>query len=453
MSAGGCPGSVRAAIAGSVLASFGLQAVVLVSGVLAARLLGVTDRGNLALLWVVAIVLAQLGTLSVPAAVTYFVAEGSASAGAMLRSVKRVAVLQLAALIVVHALILWGIVHDEAADVQVAALITLLPVPALFAHQYGQAVLQGRHRFRLYNRQRALPLVLYSLGLGGAFVLGSGNLVGIAAIWAGATALGAGSTLLVAWVDLRRHGVSGPGPAPPTRTSLRFGLRSLLGTFTGFEQLLLDQAIVALALSTEALGLYVVAIAFSNLPRLVGQSIGIVAFPAVARAASERRTRRAVLRFFVIGAIASGLLVGALELAVPTLLPLFFGTEFHEAVLVAQILLVGALCQSVRRVLSDAARGAGYPLLGTVAEVSSLAVLLPAMLLLAPTHGLSGMAVALDIAAGAGLAVVGIGLLVAAARRGPKRPAHGTEDYSLPLVGAGIIEPQPSADAGGGRTP
>lgn len=289
MSVGEHPTSVRTAIAGSLLASFGLQAIVAVSGVLAARMLGVTDRGNFAQLWLVAIVLAQLATLSVPAAVTYFAADGRASGGAMLRSIKRLAGLQLAALLMVHAMALWGIAHDEAADVQMAALITLLPMPALLAHQYGQAVLQGRHRFRLYNRQRALPMVLYSLGLGGAFVLGSGSLVSVAAIWAGATALGAGSTLVVAWADLRRDGVSGPESAPPTRTSLRFGLRSLLGTFTGFEQLLLDQAIVALMMPTQALGLYVVAIAFSNLPRLVGQSIGMVAFPAVARAAAERR--------------------------------------------------------------------------------------------------------------------------------------------------------------------
>ena len=96
------------------------------SGVLAARMLGVTDRGNFAQLWLVAIVLAQLATLSVPAAVTYFVADGRASGGAMLRSIKRLAGLQLAALLMVHAMALWGIAHDEAPDVQMAALITLL---------------------------------------------------------------------------------------------------------------------------------------------------------------------------------------------------------------------------------------------------------------------------------------------------------------------------------------
>lgn len=445
------PKSVRTAVAGSLLASFALQAIVAVSGVLAARLLGVTDRGNFALLWLVAIVLAQLGTLSVPAAVTYFVADGRASGRSMLRSVKRLAWLQLAVLLVVHAVVLWGIVLDEATEVQVAALITLLPMPALLAHQYGQAVLQGRNRFRLYNRQRALPMVLYSLGLGGAFVLGSGNLVGVAAIWAGATALGAGSTLVVAWRDLRRDGLSDPGSAPPTRTSLRFGLRSLLGTFTGFEQLLLDQALVALLMSTHELGLYVVAIAFSNLPRLVGQSIGMVAFPAVARAAAEQRASRAVFRFFVTGVVASSLLVCGLELAVPTILPMFFGREFEEAVPVAQILLVGALCQSVRRVLSDVARGAGYPLVGTVAEVCSLAVLLPAALILAQTHGLIGMAVALDIAAGVGLVMAGFGLPVAAARHARKSAVDGTEEDLLPLSGAavGASERHPSADAGG----
>lgn len=413
----GSPHGERSAMAGTVSSAFGLQVVVVISGVIAARLLGVTDRGNLALLWLVTIIVAQLGSLGVPAAVTYFVAEGRTSGGAILRSLRRLAAFQLLAMLLVQTMLLGLIAHDESGDVQLAAGLNLVPMPALLAHQYGLAVLQGRHRFRLYNLQRALPVVLYSVGLGGAFVLGSGSLVGITAIFAGATALGAGSTLMVAWFDLRRDGASGPGPAPSTQDSLRFGLRSLLGTFTSFEQLQLDQAIVGLALSTQLLGLYVVAIAFSNLPRLVGQSIGVVAFPAVARAAAERRARQAVLRFFVTGTLACSLVVVALELAIPAILPIFFGEEFREAVPVAQILLIGALCQSVRRILSDSARGAGHPLLGTIAEVSSWAVLLPAVLLLAPTHGLSGIAVSFCIASGASLAVVGIGLPVLAARR------------------------------------
>lgn len=440
--------SDRSAMAGSVLAGVAIQAVIVLSGVLAARLLGVTDRGHLALLWLVAIVLAQLASLGVPASVTYYVAEGKTGGGAMLRSVRRLAAVQLAAMLAIHAALLWLMNHDETGRVQLAAALTLVPMPALLAHQYGLGVLQGRQRFRLYNLQRAMPLLLYSVVLGGAFVVGAGDLVAVTAIWAGSTTVGAGATLFLAWADLRRDGADRPGPAPSSRDSLRFGLRSLLGTFTGFEHLQLDQAIVGLALSTYALGLYVVAVAFSNLPRLVGQSIGIVAFPAVARADGEGRTRHALLRFFLAGAVISSAVVAALWVLIPSVLPLFFGPEFREAVPVAQILLLAALCQSTRRVLSDGARGAGYPLLGTIAELSSWAVVLPAVVLLAPAHGLSGVAIALCLASATSLAIVGLGLPVLAAQRQRKRPVVG-QGPEVPYASAtaGLIEPQPPADA------
>lgn len=407
---------VGRAITGSIATGVALQATIVVSGVLAARLLGVEDRGHLALLWIIALILAQLGTIGAPSAVTYFIAERGVDPHRMMRKVAALAALQAFALLCIHAVALWIILKDRAHDVQVAGAITLAVPPAGVAHQYGLALLQGGQRFGPYNVQRFAPILAYSVGLAALFVFGSATLVAVTAVWAGTTTVCCLTTMGVAWVATREPMDEGPAP-PDTREVTSFGLRALLGTFSGFEQLQLDQAVAGALLSTHALGLYAVAVAFSNLPRFIGTSIGIVAFPAVAHARGTAR-RHQLWRHVAIAAGACGSLVLVFEALLPTLVPFFFGREFEDATPVAQLLLAAGLLQALRRVLSDGMRGAGHPTIGTVAELVAWLVFLPASAFLSASHGLEGLAVGVLMGSGAGLVTILAAAIVLPRRTG-----------------------------------
>ena len=87
---------------------------------------------------------------------------------------------------------------------------------------------------------------------------------------------------------------------------MSFGLRSLFGSSSPFETFRLDQLLVGLVLTPVALGYYVVALAFTNLTRFLGQSIGMVTYPRIA-AATDRSSQLRILRHdFALGASASG---------------------------------------------------------------------------------------------------------------------------------------------------
>lgn len=105
-----------------------------------------------------------------------------------------------------------------------------------------------------------------------------------------------------------------------------------------------------------------------------------------------------------------GATVGIIEVGLPVLVPLLFGTPFRAAIGVARILLISALLFALRRVLSECARGAGRPGLGSVAEVISLVTLFPAVAVLYGS-GARGVALALVIAAFAGLVGMIVGLV------------------------------------------
>lgn len=405
------------ATAGSLSAGVAVQLALVVSGVLSARLLGVEDRGYLALLMMFPAILTQLGGLGLPMATTFHVARDPGRARAIAGRIATPALIQAVVLVAVHATVLWIVFSDDARQIKLAAAFTLLSAPAILAQQYGLAILQGQQRFLAFNILRAVPLVLYALGTLAVFASGTGTLPQIAAAWVVAYVLVGGTTLAVA----RRGTSAAPssGPAPPRRQMMKFGLKGLLGWATPVEGLRVDQAVVGLFLSPALLGLYVVGLAFTNLPGFIAKSVGSICYPHVAQESDPAAARRSMWRFVAVSVALSAAVVVGLEATIGWLLPLFFGSEFEDAVSIARVLLLYALAMSMRRILADGARGLGRPTSGSVAEVVSWLVLFPALAILAPRFEAIGVAVALVLSSTTSLVVLAVTLLVTGVKSGP----------------------------------
>jgi O-antigen/teichoic acid export membrane protein/O-antigen ligase len=369
--------------------------VLVASGVIVARSLGAEDRGYLALLVVISGICMLVGSLGIFSAVPYYLARDPDGSRRIMRSLRGLAVLQVVGTAAVQAVVLIAIAADDPQRVQVAAVISLLLPPGMFAYGYAEAILLGQQRFAAFNVFRAVPTTTYAAFVLVAFVLGVADIVVVMAIWAGANFVGGVLALAVAVRGLPRTAHDGPIPSRWTITA--FGLKSLLGSVSPIETFRADQAIVGLFLSPVALGLYVVAQAFTNLPRVAAQSIGYIAYPRVAASPDRTEGRRVLWKYFFVGVVVTGAAVAILVVTADMLVGIFFGSDFAAAVPVAQILLFGTFFSAVRRVLTDGLRGLGHPGVGTIAEVSSWIVLVPAFVVLLP-HGPTGVALALTIA-------------------------------------------------------
>jgi len=320
--------------------------------------------------------------------------------------------------------------------VQVTGLLTLLVVPAWLSHEYGLAVLQGLGRFRALNALRFGPQAVYALGVLALFSASSDSLPLVALAFI-VPSLAFGAVTLV--VALRRL-PAGAHAAPPRSRMVRFGLRGLAGSASPVESLRLDQAVVGLFLSPVALGLYVVGLAFTNLPRFIAQSVGMVAAAEVAGHAAPAAARAALWRRFWLTVGLCTVVVAVLEAAAGVLVPLFFGDEFSGAVPVTRILLLAALFLSARRVLTDGARGAGLPGAGTVAEAVSWLVLVPALAVPAAAEDVEGVAWALVLASGVSLVV----LILAVWRRAGRPPVRRADgDLAEPIDASVPLAPRP----------
>jgi O-antigen/teichoic acid export membrane protein len=392
------------------------QGTLMISGILIARLLGVENRGHLALMTLFPLILAAIGTLGLPVASTYYIAQRS-DARRLMRELAPSAVRQALVVQLVQVAVLNVVFHDTGHEVEVAAAYTLLGMPAFVTLTWGLAILQGQHRFRAFNLCRLIQPMLYSAVAVVAYAAHVHDLRVIALGWA-VTFLVAGVWTL--WESLRGLPEGGEEP-PPLRELYRFGLRGMIGWASPLETFQLDQLVVGIALSPHALGLYVVGAAFTNLTRLfIPQSLGMVAYPHVATKTTPASARTAVWKFFFLALVVCAGFVVVLELLMGWAIPLFFGDAFRASVPLARILLLGSIFLGVRRVLTDGTRGAGFPALGTIAEFFTAGIAIPA-LVIGGQQGVEGVAWALTISYGLGL----VALIAMAMRKLGGAPDEG----------------------------
>ena len=385
----------------------------LVTGIIAARALGVHNRGYLAAFVLKPVVITLIGSLGIASAVPYFVARRPLERARVIRVVVPITAVQLVVLTAGHAVVGGAVLPAASAEENAAWLASMLFVPGMLMNQLGLAIMQGDQQFEILNVARLAPSILNAVTVAALWSIGAASLVALTASLSILTLLGGIAALLV----------SNPGwqPAMSTGPTLRdltsFGLRGFLGSTSPSETFRLDQVIVAALLPTASLGLYVTASAFTNLVRLVAQSIGMVAYPAIASVRDAAGGMRLVWRHTIGAAALTGGIAMVLVPTMPWLLPLLFGDPFAAAVLPAQILVLGSVFLGIRRVLGDALRGLGLPGPSSMAEIASWAGFLGLVPVLAERAGIVGVALALAISWAGSLGA----LLIGHRLRSPKR--------------------------------
>src|SRR5439155_18192495 len=201
--------SVRRASIETVAAGVLGQGMLMISGILVARLLGVENRGHLALMTLFPLIIVLTGTLGLPTATTYYIAQGT-DARRLVRSLLGPALRQAVVLQVAHGALLWAVFHGTPGAVEAAAGYTVVGIPAFMTLTWGLAILQGQHRFRAFNVFRLLQPTLYSAAAVVVFAAGIHDIRVIAAAWAGPFLLSGVWTLAESLRGLPKEGAPPP---------------------------------------------------------------------------------------------------------------------------------------------------------------------------------------------------------------------------------------------------
>jgi O-antigen/teichoic acid export membrane protein len=399
---------LRPLIVKTLIANFGITFVGFINSILLSRSLGAFGRGEVAaaLLWPTLLVyISSMGLIS---ASLYFSARPDSRPERLFANGLLLGVLLGSLAATVGYFSLPWLLKSQPAEVINASRVFLVVVPISLVLQIGGGILQGRMRITAYNSLRAVLPTGYLIGTIILIVIGRLTLLNIIYLHLFLNVVvfvGTIVCLVSAGVKINlRTDVQLAGEM------MKYGGKVHVGNVSGLANLSLDQVLMASLLPPVALGLYVVAVSAANISQVFSQAVQTVSMPTITQ--RESATERASVlqavfrRYWLISIIISA----GIALLLPVAIPAIFGSGFKEALVPAEILIVGALFLGAQGVLSGGAQSLGSPWLGSASQLWGLIVTVVLLYVLLPLIGITGAAIASTAAYGTQLAVVVFGL-------------------------------------------
>jgi O-antigen/teichoic acid export membrane protein len=183
------------------------------------------------------------------------------------------------------------------------------------------------------------------------------------------------------WLYARVSSQRGRFRTDQVRPMLRFGILNMSSSAPNTLNSRGDQIVLALMVSSAALGQYAVAVSLSVLAAPLVMAFGHVAFPSLARGEHVSETIRTATRGSILVSSVSIVLI---VIAGPFLVPVLFGPGYEPVTRLLLVLAPGAAVVVVNGVLGDVLRGLGHPgvvalceWFGVIATVGGIVVLVP----------------------------------------------------------------------------
>jgi O-antigen/teichoic acid export membrane protein len=355
----------------------------LITGPLQARSLGPSGRGDLAAILVPLTLAPTLLDFGLTAYIVRMRARGE-SRGLLLGSLVPVS-LAFSLIGVVAAVPLADAIAHGRDTVQVCLTIGLLLSPVWVIMLTAQGLPWGEERWGAATWVRIAAPVSTALAMCVLYLLDALTVKSAFIVFLGASALGTAPLLYFMtrsgrWVFRRQT----------AREGTRFGFKSWLGSLFSATDARLDQVLMAALVPPRQLGFYVVAVSAASFPSSFVAAISTAINPRVAQGNTDLARRSCRVGLFV-----TTLSTVAMAAVAPVLLPLLFGSDFDDAIVLTWILLPSTMSGTVSGALMSALVAAGSP--GAAAR-AQLFVLVPTIValivLLPPTAALGAAAIA-----------------------------------------------------------
>ncbi len=357
--------------------SFLTLAVNLLTGVVIARGLGVTGRGELTAILTVTQMVGWAFGLGCAEATAYYHARNRDTAGVVSAWLVVLVPAGILAL-VVGEVVLPTALHAQSDSTLRLARLFMLSVVLTPVGLLKLGILLGTQRYLFYNAvgllQPALTAALY-VALWQLGVLSTGTALGVTV----GASLAFGLLLTVKTLP----GRIGRPDWSSGRKSISYGIRAHGTNVGGMMNSRLDLMIIPAFLAASSVGLYSVATNISWVVVSISAAIAAIVLPAAARHAEDGVpvVVRALQATFLI---AAGLAV-AIALVGGFALRLLYGDEFESGIVPLRLLLPGSVCYACAAVLWSGLYALNRPLtaaasqgLGLVVTVIGLALFLRA---------------------------------------------------------------------------
>lgn len=375
----------KKAFVGTFLTSIGIQGVTILTGILMARILGPEGRGLYAagLLW--PSVFAGLGFFGVNQAMTLRAAKYPNDVGGLYATALMLGGAFSALTTPIAFLAISAIMADKP-NVVAAAFAFLPYIPVFILTSLLNSTDIGLGSFKHYNEMR---WILSAVNVGTVVVLFvAENTDPQAYLMALLAANGAALVYKLGrlpWRQIR----------PNTRHMdvLVAGGGFYLATIALLARDQIERIFLVSFVDVDILGLYVVALSAAMMPSVLAKSLGLIVFARSAGIGGVDAlldTARLFRQLTVLNLVIS---IGS-AIILPILIPIFYGEAFIAARPVAIVLVFAQLLIAMGSVLDEGMRGQNRPQYGTIAMGIMVTVFLPMAMMLLPSLGAVGVALA-----------------------------------------------------------
>ena len=391
---------IRASV-GTLGFSVTIAAVGVVSGVLIARTLGPTGKGEVAAAFLYVQLATWIAGLGFSRGAIRLLGAGASPPAIAGNCIWHSALTGVPAAILLF-LFLPLLLRGFSPSAVVATRLYCLFLPLLILSDEMMNLLLGLREYVWFNLKRLSDPVLY------VFALVAAKLLGVLSIPVaiGALALSNVASLAVGlWVVRRRTGMTLRGNRALFGEALSFGLKAHLGDVARISSWRLDQVVMAPILGPYQLGLYSAATSVSEVGLLASSAVSAVLFPEASsreRVAARRLIRNTVLVSLLVIGCGTLVLLPAARLILAGL----YGGPFLEGTRACQILIIASVPLSLSRIVQHGLFGLGRPIFATYGAVASMVVLVVGLLVMLPRAGIVGAALVSVVAYSVELVIV-----------------------------------------------
>ncbi len=362
----------------------------IVTGIITARSMGATGRGEQAALLMLPQLLAYCLTLGLPTSITFNIKKNPNLS---------------------RSLVTFTLIFAFGLGV-VATLIGILIIPFLFEGYAGRVIvsaqylmifsityligivltgiLKARDNFKLFNRWRYIEPIIILMSL--LILYFSNNISPLTA--ALSYILPSLPMFLIIFIYiLREYRVSFNNFVDSSKRVTSYGIRSygidLVTNLSGK----LDQVLIAAFLNSTAIGLYVISLSLSKMIGIIHNSIVTVLFPRMLTMDKKQMidTTLVITRITLVAILIIDIILFFLS---PFVIELLYGPSFKQADIILKFLIFEVLFSGCAVILSQPFMSLNKPGAITTLQVLSMIINLLLLWLLVPKYGLLGAGIA-----------------------------------------------------------
>jgi O-antigen/teichoic acid export membrane protein len=378
-------------------------ALSLLNVLVVARALGPAGRGDVAFLTTMGFLTRQLATVGVDQANVNFAGRNPRLTPGLATNSLLLA-MALGAIAVGLVVLLVVLVPGAGGDVSPGQRwLVLGSIPVLIFTIYVTELVRAYYGFTVINLSSAIPPVLNVAVNGGLALAGVLSVTGAVAVWVAGQIL---ATVLLTVYAVRRLPGFGKPDLQLGKRMLGFGVRAHGGRIMLLGNYRLDQWILGAVAGSRELGLYSVAVAWSEGLFFLPNALASVQRPDLVRA-DERTAGEQAAQALRVVMLITAVLTAVVVVLAPFLCVTVFGPKFEGSIDDLRILAFGGFGIAALKMLGSALTAQGRPLRETASISLAFVTIVVLDILLIPSHGDLGAAVASTIAYSAGGFAVG----------------------------------------------